>query len=174
MSANFLVDIFCSVCRWFQNFFTHSNTANIFCTICYFSHQKDCFFFKSFWCFQWIKEVNNLLGFNLAVNKNQKDYRILNRLMLKTSMNVLYVDFIPFFVFRFGQRSYENTKILCNVCLFFIIHLALQTENIVKKIKQPNWRKYKKRSYQNEMKQTIMIQIWFQTSFGHSMSSNSK
>ena len=85
--------------------------------------------------------MNNLLGFNLAVNKNQKDYRILNRLMLKTSMNVLYVDFIPFFVFRFGQRSYENTKILCNVCLFFIIHLAclaLQMENIVKKIMQPN------------------------------------
>ena len=30
------------------------------------------------------------------------------------------VSFIPFFVFgHFWQRSYENTKILCNLCLHF-------------------------------------------------------
>ena len=37
---------------------------------------------------------------------------------LKFQMN-FYVDFIPFFVFRFGQRSYENTKLVGN--LLFIL-----------------------------------------------------
>ena len=40
------------------------------------------------------------------------------------------VSFIPFFVFgHFGQQSYENTKILCNLCL----HFARQDEQGGKK-----------------------------------------
>ena len=64
----------------------------------------------------------------------------------QTSFDI-YIYFIPFFVFCFGRRSYENTKILRNVVYFFIIHLsslALQMENIIKKITQPKRQKCKK------------------------------
>ena len=48
--------------------------------------------------------------------------------------------FIPLFVFRFGQRSYKNTKILRDhVCLLFLMSKAKQARQKfnVKKITQP-------------------------------------
>ena len=66
----------------------------------------------------------------------------------------IYVDFIPFFVFRFGRRSYENMRILRNhVCLLFYwvricktrwARQKFKTEHIVKKITQLKWPKYEK------------------------------
>ena len=63
-----------------------------------------------------------------------------------------FVDFIPFFVFHFGWRSYKNSKILCNhVCLLLYWvcickarwpRQKFKTEHIVKKIMQLQWPKY--------------------------------
>ena len=59
---------------------------------------------------------------------------------------LLFVLFIPFFVFGFGRHSYKNTKILRNMFVYIfksLALLALQTETIVKKITQPKLPKTK-------------------------------
>ena len=68
---------------------------------------------------------------------------------------VIYVSFIPFLVFgHFCQGSYENTKILCNLCLHFARQDGQDGKNR-EKITQLKLPKYKKRKY--GMNQTLFF-----------------
>ena len=57
------------------------------------------------------------------------------------------VNFIPLFLFVLADKVRKIKKYYVMFAYFFIVclaYLALQTENIVKKITQPKWQKYKK------------------------------